>query len=131
MQAIQIAILKKQQKNYKHCLIICGVNGLKWNWQNEIEKHSNEKGYILGTRINKKGKEYIGTVNDRIEDLEMFYYNEIEDYIRKEIIPYFIITNIETIRNEEIIKRLKALIDMNYINMIVVDEFHHRRKRPK
>ena len=59
MQAINIATLKKLQKGYKHCLIICGVNGLKWNWQAEIEKHSNERGYILGTRYDKKGKPFI------------------------------------------------------------------------
>ena len=31
-QVIDIAVAKKLQKGYKHCLIICGVNGLKWNW---------------------------------------------------------------------------------------------------
>ena len=129
MQAIQIAILKKQQKNYKHCLIICGVNGLKWNWQSEIEKHSNEKGYILGTIVDKKGNEYIGTVNDRIEDLRIYADNT---FVNQNINnSYFIITNIETIRNEQIINELKALCELNVINMIVVDEFHHRRKRPK
>ncbi len=123
-QAIHIAILKKQQKNYKHCLIICGVNGLKWNWQNEIEKHSNEKGYILGTRQDKKGNEYIGTVNDRLEDLRVYADNTfVNENINN---SYFIITNIETIRNEQIINELKALCELNVINMIVVDEFHHR-----
>ena len=69
MQAINIAIIKKQQRNYKHCLIVCGVNGLKWNWKAEIEKHSNESSYILGTRYDKKGKEKIGTMQDRLDDL--------------------------------------------------------------
>ena len=31
-QVIDIAVARKQQRGYKHCLIICGVNGLKWNW---------------------------------------------------------------------------------------------------
>ena len=56
MQVINIACIKKQQKNYRHCLIICGVNGLKWNWKAEVEKHSNESAYILGTRWDRKGK---------------------------------------------------------------------------
>ena len=69
MQIINIACIRKQTKGYKHCLIICGVNGLKWNWRNEIEKHSNEKGYILGTRYDKREKKKIGSMDDRLEDL--------------------------------------------------------------
>ena len=30
-QVIDIAVAKKLEYGYKHCLIICGVNGLKWN----------------------------------------------------------------------------------------------------
>ena len=70
MQVINLACIKKQQRSYKHCLIICGVNGLKWNWKAEVEKHSNEKAYILGTRYDSKGNEKIGSINDRLEDLE-------------------------------------------------------------
>lgn len=125
MQAINIACIKKQQKNYKHCLIICGVNGLKWNWKAEVEKHSNEQAYILGTRY-KKDKEYIGSVNDRLEDLN----NSLNQYLGPlkdlQITPllksYFWITNIETLRNEEIIEKLKELCDKKIINMIVLDE---------
>jgi len=113
MQAISIACIKKKQKKYKHCLIICGVNGLKWNWKAEVEKHSNEQAYILGTRY-RKNKEYIGTVQDRIYDLK---------HIGK-IKQYFLVTNIETIRNEEVICLLKLLCETNIINMIVVDEIH-------
>ena len=43
-QVIDIAVAKKETCGYKHCLIVCGVNGLKWNWQNEIKTHSNETG---------------------------------------------------------------------------------------
>ena len=50
-QVIDIAVAKKLQKGYKNCLIICGVNGLKWNWVNEIHTHSNEDAWILGQRI--------------------------------------------------------------------------------
>ena len=113
MQVISIACIKKHYRKYQHCLIICGVNGLKWNWKAEVEKHSNEKAYILGTRY-RKDKEYIGSVNDRIEDLK--HINKIKDY--------FIITNIETLRNEEIIEVLKLLCNTKVINMIAVDEIH-------
>ena len=126
-QIIDLACIKKQQKQYKHCLIICGVNGLKWNWKAEIEKHSNEKAYILGTRYDSKGNEKIGSINDRLEDLETL----LDDYKRKDGLintdfgiynSYFIITNIETLRNEKIIQKLKELCDEGIINMIALDE---------
>lgn len=126
-QIIDLACIKKQQKQYKHCLIICGVNGLKWNWKAEVEKHSNEKAYILGTRYDSKGNEKIGSINDRLEDLETL----LDDYKRKDGLintdfgiynSYFIITNIETLRNEKIIQKLKELCDEGIINMIALDE---------
>ena len=126
-QIIDLACIKKQQKQYKHCLIICGVNGLKWNWKAEVEKHSNEKAYILGTRYDSKENEKIGTMADRLEDLETL----LDDYKRKDGLintdfgiynSYFIITNIETLRNEKIIQKLKELCDEGIINMIALDE---------
>lgn len=122
MQAINIACIKKEQKHYRHCLIICGVNGLKWNWKSEVEKHSNEEGYILGTRYDKKGREKIGTMTDRLEDLRVNTKNEFINPNMNN--SYFIITNIETLRNEKIINELKALCDMNVIEMLVLDEGH-------
>lgn len=122
MQVINIACIKKQLKGYKHCLIICGVNGLKWNWKAEVEKHSNEKAYILGTRYDKKGKEKIGSLTDRLEDLWVDSNNEFMNPNMSS--SYFIITNIETLRNEAIINELKALCDLNIINMIALDEGH-------
>ena len=130
MQVINIACIKKQQKNYRHCLIICGVNGLKWNWKAEVEKHSNESAYILGTRYDKKGKEKIGSLKDRCDDLDLLlrtYDIERDDDIglfeyNPMLNSYFIITNIETLRNEEIIEKLKQLCNENIINMIALDE---------
>ena len=117
MQVINIACIEKQLYNYKHCLIICGVNGLKWNWKNEVEKHSNENAYILGTRI-KHQKEEIGSVAERIEDLDlMLHKNAFNDC-------YFIITNVETLRDDDIQKTLKKLCEKKIINIIAFDEFH-------
>lgn len=112
MQVINIACIKKELHNYQHCLIICGVNGLKWNWKAEVEKHSNETAYILGTRI-KRNKSIIGSVQDRLEDLKNIDY-----------LPYFIITNIETLRNDDVIKELKTLCKENKLNIIAIDEIH-------
>ena len=122
MQAINIACIKKQQKHYRHCLIICGVNGLKWNWKAEVEKHSNEKAYILGTRY-KKDKEYIGNMRNRWEDLRILRDNRCANIVLEPIDKsYFIITNIETLRDEGIIEELKALCELRIIDMIVLDE---------
>ena len=112
-QVIDIAVAKKLVKGYKHCLIICGVNGLKWNWLNEIHTHSNEEGWILGQRW-KAGKLTIGSVSDRIEDLQSI--DKIE--------PYFLITNVETLRNDEVVKELQKLCKNGTIGIVAIDEIH-------
>lgn len=112
-QVIDIAVAKKLQKNYKHCLIICGVNGLKWNWQNEISVHSDEQGYILGQRI-QRGKVTIGSNADKLTDVMKIATNP----------AYFIITNIETLRNEDIVTELQKLIDAGEIGALAFDECH-------
>lgn len=130
MQVINLACIKKQQRNYKHCLIICGVNGLKWNWKAEVEKHSDEQAYILGTRYDKKGKEKIGSITDRLNDLigiENAYNTKFNGVF--DAYPYFLITNIETLRNEQIIEQLKKLCNNEIINMLALDE-GHRCKDP-
>lgn len=118
-QVIDIAIAKKLSKGYKHCLIVCGVNGLKWNWQNEISVHSDETGYILGQRI-QRGKTVIGSNADKLTDVMKLSANP----------AYFIITNVETLRDEAIIEQLKKLCESKEIGMIAFDECH-KAKNPQ
>ena len=137
-QMIDLACIRKQFDGYKHCLIIACVNGLKYNWQEEILTHSDETGYILGTRVSKKGKTTIGSNKDRLYDLQ-----HLDD-----IKSYFIITNIETLRYTytekvpcqkkgkngvtrykkitkfPIVEELQKLIRKKEISMIVADEVH-------
>lgn len=115
-QAIDIAVAKKQTLGYKHCLIICGVNGLKWNWKNEINTHSNEQSHVLGER-NKKGKITIGGNKDKLEDVK----NLPE--------AFFLITNVESLRDKTIVDELVKKIKANEINMCVADEVH-KMKNP-
>lgn len=115
--AIDIAVAKKELYGYKHCLIICGVNGLKWNWANEIKIHSNEDSWILGQRENKKGQIVIGSNKDKLEDLDSLKSN----------LSYFIITNVESLRDEKICSKISALCSQNAIQMIVADEIHKMR----
>jgi len=92
LQAIYIAQERKRIDKIKHCLIVCGVNTLKTNWVREIEKHSNLSCRILGQKENSKGQLVIGSVKERIEQL------------KKPIKEFFVITNIESLRNDELIK---------------------------
>ena len=112
-QVIDIAIAKRLQKGYKHCLIICGVNGLKWNWQNEIKTHSNESGYILGQRM-KAGKLTIGSNADKLYDIQ-----HIED-----ISSYFLITNVESTRDSAITEEIVKLCKSRDIGLVAIDEIH-------
>lgn len=118
-QVIDIAVAKKLEKGYKHCLIICGVNGLKWNWRNEVYTHSNEEAYILGQRI-RRGKIKIDSNADKLTDVKALASNP----------AYFIITNIETLRVEEIAAELKKLCEDGTIGMIAFDECH-KAKNPQ
>ena len=101
---IDLALIRKQAQDFKHCLIIACVNSLKWNWLEEIEKHSNETGYILGQRqMKRSGKTYIGSNADKLADIkELGTGSAIDSH-------YFIITNIESLRSEEIAESLKEL----------------------
>lgn len=109
-------------------LIVCGVNSLKYNWQSEIETHSNEKGWVLGTRFRKTtGKSYEGSTKDKLEDL-----NNLPDC-------RYIITNIETLRagSEKIGKtkyhfpvaeKLQELCKNGTISVIAFDECHKSKE---
>lgn len=110
---IDIAVAKKHLKGYKHCLIVCGVNGLKWNWLKEISTHSNESGYILGQRF-KNGKLTIGSSTDKLNDCKSLADNT----------NYFIITNVESLRNVDIRAKLSALCKSGEIGIVAIDEAH-------
>ena len=115
-QVIDIAVAKKLQKGYKHCLIICGVNGLKWNWVNEIHTHSEENVRVLGQRY-KGAKIYVGSMDDRLDDVKALFD-------KNEMAPYFLITNVETLRNEAIVKKLQELCKNGTIGIVAIDEIH-------
>lgn len=112
-QVIDIAVAKKLQKEYKHCLIICGVNGLKWNWLNEIHTHSNEDGWILGQRY-KNRKLVIGSNADKLADLMHL----------ESISSYFLITNVESMRDEKIVAQIAKYAKSKEIGLVAIDEVH-------
>lgn len=129
LSSLEIALYNKKQYNYKHCLIICGVNGLKYNWFNEVNQHTTESAYILGQRKTKSGLT-IGSNKDKLDDL-----------LNLDNLPYFIITNIETLRYKVKTGNIKKIRGKNVeeveypiinalndksdsINMIIADEIH-------
>lgn len=111
IQAISIAEELRELGKIDHCLVVCGINTLKMNWVKEIQKFTSSSVRILGQRYTRKGKIKIGSVNDRLEDL------------KKPIEEFFIVTNIETLRNNDIVKEINSN-KHNLIDMIVVDEIH-------
>lgn len=110
LQIIYLAEELKARDNIQHCLVICGINTLKSNWKREIEKHSKLSCKILGERISSKGNITIGSIKDRVYDL------------KHKISEFFVVTNIETLRNDEIVEAIKK--GKNNFDMIVVDEVH-------
>lgn len=113
------AMMCKKHDGMKHCLIVCGVNSLKSNWAKEIEIHTNETPYVLGQRISKTNKIIFGGSKEKIDDLY-----EIQKKANNLKDKFFIITNIETLRNETIIDELNNCIKSNVIGAVVLDEAH-------
>ena len=113
LESIIIAVMCKELFNYKHCLIVSGVASLRYNWKKEVEKHSYEEAIILGERIKKDGGISIKGIKERLDDLKHI-----------DSLPYFIIVNIETLRDEEIVNALISLIKEDKITMIIADEIH-------
>lgn len=100
-QALDIMDYKKEQGLAKHCLIICGLNSLKYNWLDEIKKHSwNNAQVIEGTK--KKRKE-------KLEQSWQFYYS---------------IINVEMLRDDEIFEIIEEKVKSGFFTGIIADEVH-------
>jgi SNF2 family DNA or RNA helicase len=125
-QVIDIAVAKKQQRGYKHCLIICGVNGLKWNWANEVATHSNEKAWIIGQQT-KKNKVTIGSNTEKAKQLNALLGADLDAPIND---CYFLITNVESLRDKDICLMLSDLCRQGIIGLVAADEVH-KMKNPQ
>ena len=108
LQIIGLAEELRCRENINHCLIICGINTLKNNWMKEIEKHSSLSAKVLGQKIRKNGTRFIGTIAERVADIK-----SCPD-------EFFWITNVETLRSNDIVSALNN----NNIDMVVFDEIH-------
>ena len=126
---LNVAMYHKKKYGAKHCLVIVCVNSAKYNWVEDIKKHSNGKivPYLLGTRKKKRKEGFIlGGGKEKFEDLvNMTMYGEKDG----EPLPYFIVMNIEAIqtklgRTYILANRLVELIRTGEIGVIALDEVH-------
>lgn len=137
LEVINLALFKKKYEGAKHCLIICCVNSAKYNWSEDITKHTNGEyeGYILGSRKQKrKGTVRLnGSSAEKLKDLETGY--KYSDNKAAEPLPYFLILNVEALRMTDKSKK-KAyrnvitlkIVEMclnGDITMIALDEIHN------
>ena len=130
---VNLALYNKDHEGAKHCLIVACINSAKHNWVTDIAKHTNGQyeGYLLGTRLNKKGEPKPDqTGEDKYLDLKtgFKYGNEAAGPL-----PYFLIVNIEAFRyKDKNAKKNKDAftcelihqIQLGNINMIALDEIH-------
>lgn len=134
IETVNFALYQRKKYGYKHCLIIACVNAAKYSWQDDIAKHTNgqEQGYILGSWIVSRGKNkgqirYNGSGEDKVNDLKLGKMYGKED---GEDLPYFIITNIESLGRTKVGKKftleeeLLKMADRGELAMVVVDECH-------
>lgn len=110
LEIIGCAEILKNRGLIDHCLIICGINSIKENWAAEIEKFGSSSYVILGKKVNKNGRVSYATVKERAQILK----NPIDEF--------FVITNVETFRDAEIVQAFKR--SKNNFGMIAIDEIH-------
>lgn len=101
-ESIDITVARKDE--LKKCLIVCGVNSVKYNWQKEISTHSKESAVMID------GK----SMTVRVQQLNDWYKGS----------EYFAIINIESLRNQNIQDALYIGIVDGFIGAVIVDEIH-------
>lgn len=99
-----IAITTARKKELVKTLIVCGVNSVKYNWENEISIHSKERAVMIDGR----------TMAIRVQQINDWYKGS----------EYYAITNIESLRNEKIQDALYVGIKDGIIGAVIVDEIH-------
>jgi SWI/SNF-related matrix-associated actin-dependent regulator 1 of chromatin subfamily A len=121
-QSLDLIANRIKAGQIQKALIIVGVSSLQYNWLNEVKKHTNLSGYILGTRaVGKSGLQTkIGSGRDKVDDVNRL----------KKMNAQVVITNIESLRNDAIITGLMSQINDKVLGMVVVDEVH-KCKNPK
>ena len=116
LSSLSLAVHRKQQYGYTHCLIITGISDLRFNWEAEIKEHTNESYRILGlkyTRNGKKAESNLSKFNDLKSKPEEFFW----------------LLNIEALREEKTRNLLQKYCQKDIIQMCIIDEIH-KAKNP-
>lgn len=130
VQATNLALYNRDKHKAKHCLIIVCVNSAKYNWVEDIQKHTNgkEKPYILGSRLkrDKVTVRYDTGSAEKLQDLQTGWMYSKEKFGP---LPYFLIVNIEALRHKEgkkyvITDEIVNWINKGLIHNIIIDEIH-------
>lgn len=128
LQLLYAAQYLKEIEGLKHILIICGINGNKYNWEEEVQKHTNYNAHILGTHVSSRtGKLIDDGTRGLLQDL------------RNPVNATFWIMNVEklraghqkrkrgqrkTISEFPVAEEIQRLVNAGEIGMIAFDEFH-------
>lgn len=130
LEVTNLALYNRKHRRAKHCLIICCVNSAKYNWCEDIIKHTNgkERPYILGARLkrDKKTERYDDGSAAKVVDLQLGHMYGKKDYPE---LPYFLVVNIEAFRYRvkkayEFSNAIINWVNRGLIDMIVLDEIH-------
>lgn len=115
-QSLDLIANRIKAGQIKKALIIVGVSSLQYNWLNEVKKHTDLVGYILGTRaVGKSGLQTkIGSGKDKADDVARLH----------KMTAQVVITNIESLRNDAIVGELIKQVRDGVLGMTVVDEVH-------
>lgn len=101
-ESIDITVARKEDLG--KCLIVCGVNSVKYNWLKEISTHSDEEAYMIDANTSLK----------RVDQIKNWVAGR----------AYFGIINIESLRNKDIMDQIWYLCQRNVIGAIIIDEIH-------
>ena len=99
-----------------------GLNHQNWLLGDEQGLGKTKQVIDIGQRL-KKGKIVIGSTKDKINDLDMLLTSP------ETISEYFLITNVESLRDESITSKISELCKNKTIGLIAADEVH-KMKNP-
>lgn len=130
LQVMNLALYNRDYNKAKHCLIICCVNSAKYNWKEDIIKHTNgqEQPYILGSRLkrDKVSLRFDTGGAEKLKDLQTGHMYGKEDCPE---LPYFLVVNIEAFRYKEgkyytFTREIINWVNEGKIDLIALDEIH-------
>ena len=130
LMVMNLALYNKEHRHSQHCLVVACVNSAKYNWKDDIRKHTNNiyDPYILGSRLkrDKVTERYDTGGIEKQQDLELgkMYGKESNPDL-----PYFLLVNIEAFRYKQGRKhvfsdKIIEWVNDGKIDMIVLDEIH-------